>query len=110
MRVEPLAEGLATDHLGMLLGQLAGQRLVEGGRAAAQIGETTATSEELAALLTVLTAQVPSVAVVQAALLRAAVDRVTDTNTGRTAARAILSSPAACNVFRKVGLSRTAQI
>ena len=35
----------------MLLGQLAGQRLLEGGGAAAQIGETTATSEELAALL-----------------------------------------------------------
>ena len=34
----------------MLLGQLAGQRLLEGGGAAAQIGETTATSEELAAL------------------------------------------------------------
>ena len=52
MRVESLAEGRATDHLGKLLGQLAGQRLVEGGRAAPQIGEAAATAlEELAALL-----------------------------------------------------------
>ena len=52
MRVEPLAERLATDQFGMLLGQLAGQRLLEGGGATAQIDETAATAlEELAALL-----------------------------------------------------------
>ena len=52
MRGEPLAEGLATDHLGILPRKLAFQRLLEGGGATAQIDETAATAlEELAALL-----------------------------------------------------------
>eukprot|EP00964_Phaeocystis_antarctica_P000600 scaffold332_cov64-Phaeocystis_antarctica.AAC.4 len=52
MRVEPLAEGVATDHFGMLLSQFTGQYLLEGGGATAKVGETAATTlEQLAALL-----------------------------------------------------------